>query len=178
MQKSIQDQIADGDLTPYEAAEQITLATAMQRVLTERVDALKGYMADVMDPREHYTTHTGVVTAKRGAEPKWRVKDPRAYAEWLDEHGETSGVEETLMPVDVVTKHDAIEHLIRQFGGETPDGVELSRGTADTVAVSKVKSWDDIYADQELVGQARQVLGLEAGDSEDEDDEEDAWDAI
>ncbi|RBQ00043.1 hypothetical protein [Bifidobacterium xylocopae] len=174
MGKSIQDQLADGDLTPYEASEQLTMATAMQKVLKERVDALKRYVAGELDPREHLTTSTGVVTAKRGSEPKWRVKDPQAYARWLDAHGEGGSVEETLMPVDVVTRHDAIEHLIRQFEGEVPDGVEMSKGTLDTVAVSKVKAWADIFGDAELVGLARQVLGIEAG-SDGAEDEKDEW---
>jgi hypothetical protein len=125
---NIQELIADGEITPFEAAQQLALVTAMLRQLKDSETALRGYLTDHLDPKEHLTTALGVVSYKRGSESRWRVKDPVAYGQWLAMNGETASVEEVLYPVEYVTKPDAIEKLVRDHGGEQPDGVELSGG--------------------------------------------------
>ncbi|OZG49872.1 hypothetical protein [Bombiscardovia coagulans] len=173
--KDISDELADGEITLYEAAEQITLVTSMQKLLKQRLDALKEFVTASLDPKEHLTTHTGVVTYKRGAEPKWRVKDPQAFAIWLEEHGESESVEQVLVPAEHVTQPAAIEHLVHQYKGEQPDGVEFAGGTSDTIAISKVKAWSDIFEDQQMVDAAAQMLGIESSAANKEEDE---WDKI
>lgn len=175
-QRDLVDMLADGEYTPYEAAGQLALAQSMQKQLKTQIDALKEYLTGQLDANQHLTTSLGVVTAKRGSEPRWRVKDPVAFARWLGSHGEGSSVERVPYPVEWATKPDAIEHLIGQHGGEQPDGVELSRGTGDTVAVSKVKDWADVFEDVKAQGQARRLLGIEGPEDGGQDDEgKDFW---
>lgn len=179
--KDIADLLADGELTTFEAAAQLSLAQSMQKRLKTQIDALKEFLTDRMDAREHLTTGLGTVTAKRGSEPRWRVKDPVAFAQWLKEHGEEESVEQVPYPKEFASKPDAIEHLVGQFGGEQPAGVELSRGSGDTVAVSRVKDWAQIFDDQQAQSQARQLLGITGGKDEvkdDADEEENPWDRI
>ena len=180
--KDITDRLADGEYSSYEAARQLALAQSMEKELKRQIVALKDFLTDRMDSREHLTTELGTVAAKRGSEPRWRVKDAVAFAQWLETHGEESSVEQVPYPVEWATKPDAIEHLIGQHGGEQPAGVELSRGTGDTVAVSKVKEWSQIFSDQKAQTQARQLLGITSGGVEaitdDASDEEDPWDRI
>ena len=180
MAKDIADMLADGELTTFEAASQLALAQSMQKRLKTQIDALKEFLTDRMDPKEHLTTDLGTVTAKRGSEPRWRVKDPVAFAQWLKEHGEEESVEQVPYPKEWAAKPDAIEHLVGQFGGEQPAGVELSRGSGDTVAVSRVKDWAQIFDDHQAQAQARQLLGITSGLGEikDDADEEDPWDRI
>lgn len=176
MTRDIADLLADGELSTFEAATQLSLAQSMQKRLKTQIDALKEFLTDRMDAREHLTTGLGTVTAKRGSEPRWRVKDPVAFAQWLREHGEDESVEQVPYPKDFVTKPDAIEHLVGQFGGEQPAGVELSRGTGDTVAVSRVKDWAAILQDMQAQDQARRLLGIEGPEADGKDDEsKDFW---
>ena len=161
--KDITDRLADGEYTSYEAARQLALAQSMEKELKRQIGALKDFLTDKMDSKEHLTTELGTVAAKHGSEPRWRVKDAVAFAQWLGTHGEESSVEQVPYPVEWATKPDAIEHLIGQHGGEQPAGVELSRGTGDTVAVSKVKDWAQIFSDQKAQAQARQLLGITSG---------------
>lgn len=168
--KDITDRLADGEYTSMEAARQLALAQSMEKELKRQIGALKDFLTDKMDSREHLTTEIGVVAAKRGSEPRWKVKDAVAFAQWLETHGEESSVEQVPYPVEWATKPDAIEHLIGQHGGEQPAGVELSRGTGDTVAVSKVKEWSQIFNDQKAQAQARQLLGITSGDSVGDED--------
>lgn len=168
--KDITDRLADGEYTSYEAARQLALAQSMEKELKRQIGALKEFLTDRMDSKEHLTTELGTVAAKRGSEPRWKVKDPVAFAQWLGTHGEESSVEQVPYPVEWATKPDAIEHLIGQHGGEQPAGVELSRGTGDTVAVSKVKDWAQIFNDQKAQAQARQLLGITGGRSAGDED--------
>lgn len=168
--KDITDRLADGEYTSIEAARQLALAQSMEKELKRQIGALKDFLTDRMDSKEHLTTEIGVVAAKRGSEPRWRVKDAVAFAQWLQSHGEESSVEQMPYPVEWVTKPDAIEHLIGQHGGEQPAGVELSRGTGDTVAVSKVKEWSQIFNDQQAQMQARQLLGITGGEPAGDED--------
>jgi hypothetical protein len=160
---NIQELIADGEITPFEAAQQLALVTAMLRQLKDSETALRGYLTDHLDPKEHLTTALGVVSYKRGSESRWRVKDPVAYGQWLAMNGETASVEEVLYPVEYVTKPDAIEKLVRDHGGEQPDGVELSGGRSDSVATSKVKAWSEVMADLTAQRQAGALLGIDGG---------------
>lgn len=160
---NIQELIADGEITPIEAAQQLALVTSMLRQLKDSESALRGYLTDHLDPKEHLTTAVGVVSYKRGSEAKWRVKDPVAYGQWLARNGEESSVEEVLFPVEFITKPDAIEKLVRDHGGEQPDGVELSGGRADSVATSKVKAWSEVMADLTAQRQAGAPLGIDSG---------------
>ncbi len=179
---SIQELIADGDLTPIEAAKQLALVTSMLRQLEDSETALRGYLTDHLDPKEHLTTALGVVSYKRGGEAKWRVKDPVAFGQWLARNGEESSVEEVLYPVEFITKPDAIEKLVRDHGGEQPDGVELSGGRSDSVATSKVKAWGEVMADLTAQRQAGALLGIESGKEEQEESKEDeeafSWETI
>lgn len=168
--KDITDRLADGEYTSIEAARQLALAQSMEKELKRQIGALKDFLTDKMDSKEHLTTELGTVAAKRGSEPRWRVKDAVAFAQWLQSHGEESSVEQVPYPVEWATKPDAIEHLIGQHGGEQPAGVELSRGSGDTVAVSKVKEWSQIFSDQKAQAQARQLLGITSGDSVGDED--------
>ena len=168
--KDITDRLADGEYTSIEAARQLALAQSMEKELKRQIGALKDFLTDRMDSKEHLTTELGTVAAKHGSEPRWRVKDAVAFAQWLETHGEESSVEQVPYPVEWATKPDAIEHLIGQHGGEQPAGVELSRGTGDTVAVSKVKDWAQIFSDQKAQAQARQLLGITSGDSVGDED--------
>lgn len=174
--KSIAEQVADGDLTPIEAAQQLALVTAMLRRLKDSEAALRGYLTDHLDPKEHLTTSLGVVGYKRGAESKWRVKDPVAYGQWLARNGEESSVEEVLYPVEFITKPDAIEALVHKHGGEKPDGVEMMGGRADSVATSEVKAWGEVMADLTAQRQAGELLGIESGKEEKKEVSE--WDRI
>lgn len=180
--KDITDRLADGEYTSIEAARQLALAQSMEKELKRQIGALKDFLTDRMDSKEHLTTELGTVAAKHGSEPRWRVKDAVAFAQWLETHGEKSSVEQVPYPVEWATKPDAIEHLIGQHGGEQPAGVELSRGTGDTVAVSKVKEWSQIFNDQKAQAQARQLLGITSSDSVGDEDgkaeEENPWDRI
>lgn len=168
--KDITDRLADGEYTSIEAARQLALAQSMEKELKRQIGALKDFLTDKMDSKEHLTTELGTVAAKHGSEPRWKVKDAVAFAQWLEKHGEESSVEQVPYPVEWATKPDAIEHLIGQHGGEQPAGVELSRGTGDTVAVSKVKDWAQIFNDQKAQAQARQLLGITSGDSVGDED--------
>ncbi|MSD90196.1 hypothetical protein [Bifidobacterium asteroides] len=168
--KDITDRLADGEYTSYEAARQLALAQSMEKELKRQIEALKDFLTEKMDAKEHLTTEIGTVAAKHGSEPRWKVKDAVAFAQWLETHGEESSVEQVPYPVEWATKPDAIEHLIGQHGGEQPAGVELSRGTGDTVAVSKVKEWSQIFNDQKAQSQARQLLGITSGDSAGDED--------
>lgn len=168
--KDITDRLADGEYSSIEAARQLALAQSMEKELKRQIGALKDFLTDKMDSKEHLTTELGTVAAKHGSEPRWRVKDAVAFAQWLQSHGEESSVEQVPYPVEWATKPDAIEHLIGQHGGEQPAGVELSRGTGDTVAVSKVKDWAQIFSDQKAQAQARQLLGITSGDSVGDED--------
>ncbi len=180
--KDITDRLADGEYTSIEAARQLALAQSMEKELKRQIGALKDFLTDKMDSKEHLTTELGTVAAKHGSEPRWRVKDAVAFAQWLETHGEESSVEQVPYPVEWATKPDAIEHLIGQHGGEQPAGVELSRGTGDTVAVSRVKEWSQIFSDQKAQAQARQLLGITSSGveaiSDDASKEEDPWDRI
>lgn len=182
MMKDITDRLADGEYSSYEAARQLVLAQSMEKELERQIGALKDFLTGKMDPKQHLTTELGTVAAKHGSEPRWRVKDSVAFARWMQTHGEESSVEQVQYPVEWATKPDAIEHLIGQHGGEQPAGVELSRGTGDTVAVSRVKEWSQIFGDQKAQAQARQLLGISSDGMEaikdDTDDEEDPWDRI
>ena len=168
--KDITDRLADGEYTSIDAARQLALAQSMEKELDRQIGALKDFLTDKMDSKEHLTTELGTVAAKHGSEPRWKVKDPVAFAQWLETHGEESSVEQVPYPVEWATKPDAIEHLIGQHGGEQPAGVELSRGSGDTVAVSKVKEWSQIFSDQKAQVQARQLLGITSGDSVGDED--------
>ena len=180
--KDITDRLADGEYTSMDAARQLALAQSMEKELDRQIGALKDFLTDKMDSREHLTTELGTVAAKHGSEPRWKVKDAVAFAQWLETHGEESSVEQVPYPVEWATKPDAIEHLIGQHGGEQPAGVELSRGTGDTVAVSKVKEWSQIFSDQKAQAQARQLLGITSGGveaiSDDASEGENPWDRI
>lgn len=168
--KDITDRLADGEYTSTDAARQLALAQSMEKELKRQIEALKDFLTEKMDSKEHLTTEIGTVAAKHGSEPRWRVKDAVAFAQWLETHGEESSVEQVPYPVEWATKPDAIEHLIGQHGGEQPAGMELSRGTGDTVAVSKVKEWSQIFSDQQAQAQARQLLGITSGDSVGDED--------
>lgn len=168
--KDITDRLADGEYSSIEAARQLALAQSMEKELKRQIGALKDFLTDKMDSKEHLTTELGTVAAKHGSEPRWRVKDAVAFAQWLQSHGEESSVEQVPYPVEWATKPDAIEHLFGQHGGEQPAGVELSRGTGDTAAVSKVKDWAQIFSDQKAQAQARQLLGITSGDSVGDED--------
>jgi hypothetical protein len=160
---SIKELIADGEITPIEAAKQLALVTSMLRQLKDSESALRGYLTDHLDPREHLTTALGVVSYKRGSESRWRVKDPVAFGQWLAMNGEKSSVEEVLYPVEFITKPDEIEKLVRDHGGEQPDGVELSGARADSVATSKVKAWSEVMNDLTAQRQAGALLGIDGG---------------
>ena len=73
--KDITDRLADGEYTSYEAARQLALAQSMEKELKRQIGALKDFLTDKMDSKEHLTTEIGTVAAKRGSEPRWRVKD-------------------------------------------------------------------------------------------------------
>jgi hypothetical protein len=173
---NIQELIADGEITPIEAAQQLALVTAMLRRLKDSETVLRGYLTDHLDPKEHLTTALGVVSFKRGSEARWRVKDPVAFGQWLARNGEESSVEEVLYPVEFITKPDAIEKLVRDHGGEQPDGVELSAGRADSVATSKIKAWNEVMGDLTAQRQAGALLGIDSGSQEQEEVSE--WDRI
>ncbi|MEE8702022.1 hypothetical protein [Bifidobacterium crudilactis] len=158
---NIQELIADGEITPIEAAQQLALVTSMLRQLKDSEAFLRGYLTDHLDPKEHLTTALGVVSYKRGSEAKWRVKDPVAYGQWLARNYEMESVEQIFYPVEVITKPDAIEKLVRDHLGEQPDGVELSGGRADSVATSKVTAWSEVMADLAAQRQAGALLGIE-----------------
>jgi hypothetical protein len=91
------------------------------------------------------------------------VKDPVAYGQWLARNGETASVEEVLFPVEFITKPDAIEKLVRDHGGEQPDGVEQSAGRDDSVATSNVKAWNEVMNDLTAQRQAGALLGIDGG---------------
>ncbi|MCI1663357.1 MAG: hypothetical protein LKI23_06845 [Bifidobacterium crudilactis] len=158
---NIQELIADGEITPIEAAQQLALVTSMLRQLKDSEAFLRGYLTDHLDPKEHLTTALGVVSYKRGSEAKWRVKDPVAYGQWLARNYEMESVEQIFYPVEVITKPDAIEKLVRDHLGVQPDGVELSGGRADSVATSKVTAWSEVMADLAAQRQAGALLGIE-----------------
>ncbi|GAA6121927.1 hypothetical protein BPY_00350 [Bifidobacterium psychraerophilum] len=172
---SIKELVADGEITPIEAAQQLALVTAMLRQLKDSETALRGYLTDHLDPKEHLTTALGVVSYKRGSEAKWRVKDPVAYGQWLARNYEMESVEQIFYPVEVITKPDAIEKLVRDHLGEQPDGVELSGGRADSVATSKVKTWSEVMADLTAQRQAGALLGIDGSGKNEEVSE---WDRI
>ncbi|MCI1635172.1 hypothetical protein [Bifidobacterium sp.] len=172
---SVAELIEAGEITPIEAAQQLALVTAMLHQLKDSESALRGYLTDHLDPKEHLTTALGVVSYKRGGEAKWRVKDPVAFGQWLARNGEESSVEEVLYPVEFITKPDAIEKLVRDHLGEQPDGVELSGGRADSVATSKVKAWNEVMNDLTAQRQAGALLGIDSGSKKKEVSE---WDRI
>ncbi|MEE8725513.1 MAG: hypothetical protein SOI15_05515, partial [Bifidobacterium crudilactis] len=80
-----------------------------------------------------------------------------------------------LYPVEFITKPDAIEKLVRDHGGEQPDGVELSGGRDDSVATSKVKAWSEVMNDLTAQRQAGALLGIDGGSKKKEVSE---WDRI
>ncbi|MFT9112016.1 MAG: hypothetical protein ABF453_03020 [Bifidobacterium psychraerophilum] len=173
---SVAELIEAGEITPFEAAQQLALVTAMMRRLKDSESALRGYLTDHLDPREHLTTALGVVSYKRGSESRWRVKDPIAFGQWLAMNGEESSVEEVLYPVEFITKPDAIEKLVHDHLGEQPDGVELSGGRADSVSTSKIRPWSEVMADLTAQRQAGALLGIDSGSQEQEEVSE--WDRI
>lgn len=73
--KNITDRLADGEYSFYEAARQLVLAQSMEKELEWQIGTLKDFLTDKMDPKQHLTTETGTVAAKRGSEPRWKVKD-------------------------------------------------------------------------------------------------------
>lgn len=164
--KSLREQLDDGDVDPGEAATQLALVNTMQKILKERENTLRGYLVENIDPNNHIETTVGDVAYKRGADSKWRVKDPVAFANWLKDNGEADSVEVVVFPLEFITKPDAIEKLVRDHGGEQPAGVEYSGGRADSVAVSLPKSWRTTFFDHANAVEALRVLGIEAPESE------------
>ncbi|MCI1637794.1 MAG: hypothetical protein LKI30_06830, partial [Bifidobacterium crudilactis] len=57
---SVAELIEAGEITPIEAAKQLALVTAMLRQLKDSESALRGYLTDHLDPKEHLTTALGV----------------------------------------------------------------------------------------------------------------------
>ena len=164
--KSLREQLNDGDVSPDEAASQLAIVTTMQKMLKERESILRGYLVENIDPNNHIDTMVGDVTYKRGADSKWHVKDPVAFAEWLKANGEAGSVETVVFPLEFITKPDAIEKLVRDHGGEQPEGVEYSGGRADSVSVSLPKSWRTTFFDRANAVKALHALGIEAPESE------------
>jgi hypothetical protein len=159
----VQQQIDDGDITPYEAANQLALITMMVKKLNERASVLKPFITGHLDAKEHLTTQVGgTVTYKRGAAATPKVKDLPAYGAWLFDHGEEElTVHDVVMPVDAALTKGFLEALVEKRG-EVSEGVEYTKGSDDTVSVSLPKDWVEKFEDPKLMAQSLNLLGIEA----------------
>lgn len=104
-------------------------------------------------------THIGKTEKRQGREPKWKVRDPEAYAELLKEHGMGEMVEKVEMPLKSATTDAFIGDLVRNEA-EIPDCVELSGGTADTVVVTVDKDIEDKLSNLGLGDVAEEIFGI------------------
>jgi hypothetical protein len=166
--KDIREQIDDGEITPNEAAAQLALITAMQKKLKARESVLRDYCTENIDPKNHITTSLGEVAYKRGSEGSWKVKDPLAFARELRRLGEDASVVTVDYPVDFATKPDEITALIQRHLDELespedgPEGVVHAGERDDSVAVKLPNDWELMFDDPVVLGQASEMLGIEA----------------
>jgi hypothetical protein len=161
MSSELREQLDSGVMSTQEAATQLALMTVMQKIMKDSEKILRDYLTENIGPKESRETGVGSVSYKRGAESKWGVKDPVAFADWLKANGEESSVETVAYPLEFITKPDAIEKLVRDHGGEQPAGVEYSGGRNDTVAVSLPKNWRTTFMDEHNTVGALKALGIE-----------------
>ncbi|KAB8291886.1 hypothetical protein [Bifidobacterium apri] len=167
-------QIENGDITPYEAASQLAVVTAMLKQLKTSEKALRDYLTGQLGDREHLTTMFGEVTQKRGAQAKWRVTDPVEYAKWLISTGHEDMTVTLPVPVDDACKPDAISAFITANGGEVPprEAADLKGGSADSVTVKPAGTLSELAAKNKRVnGDMRLALGMAPEEPESESDD-------
>ena len=156
-------QIENGDITPYEAASQLAVVTAMLKQLKTTEKALRDYLVGQLDDREHLTTKFGEVTQKRGAQAKWRVTDPVEYAKWLIGTGHADMTVNMPVPVEDACKPDAISAFITANGGEVPprEAADLKGGSADSVTVKPKGTLSELAAMiKRVTGDMMLALGM------------------
>ena len=175
-QLTAQQLIDDGDITPIEAANRLSVVEALAKSLKAEQTALRGYLAEHLDPKEHLTGVAGDITYKRGAASKFKVVDPQAYAQWLLDNGEEESVEQVIQPKDFATKPDVLEAALHSNHGEAVPGIGETNGTSDSVAVKLRRDWREALTDPVAVTQVQQVLGIESSPEETtEETGEDPW---
>lgn len=159
--KPLEDQLLDGDLTPYQVGNQLQLVHGMMDSLKQREKLLKGFMLDHLNDREELKGVFGSVTQKRGGETKWKVTDPLAYGKWLHDNGKDNMVVESYAPVEEACEAGYLQALNVENDGEVPDGVDPPKARVDTVVVKVSKDWREKVDSIDLTGEMKQNLGIE-----------------
>ena len=100
----------------------------------------KSLMLDRMDASDSYAIsldgvdYGRITRTQGGAEGKYEVKDPQAYAQWLLKHDREADVEMTPTPIRQACEPGMLAHMIEvELKGELPDGVAYKPPTAAQV---------------------------------------------
>ncbi|MFT8640122.1 hypothetical protein [Bifidobacterium sp.] len=179
--KNIAEQIADGDINSYEAANRLTLVEAMMKTLKAESATLRGFLSQQMVSKDKLTGIVGEVSYRDGHEAKPYVEDEKELASWLFDNGEDDSVEQVLVPKEYMFKPDVLVALIKSHGGEAIPGIDFKGGSKPSVVIKVTKGWQSKLKDEKVLGQAKELLGIESGEEKqetEEDGEEYSWDRI
>ncbi len=106
----------------------------------------------------------GSITLTKGAEGKYEVTDPVAYANVLCDiglvlSGGRKAWEKVNWPRPEAVKSAFIDQLVREHGGELPDGVEYKPGRAPTVTLRLARGFADKAFDSIQLGNTMKLIG-------------------
>lgn len=106
----------------------------------------------------------GSITLTKGSEGGYRVVDPVAYANVLCDieaylSGGRKAWEKVNYPRPEAMKEKYIDQLVRDHGGEVPDGVEYKPGRAQTVTLRLVRGFVDRPFDVQRLNNAMRLIG-------------------
>ncbi|MFT9059730.1 hypothetical protein [Bifidobacterium aquikefiri] len=177
--KDIAEQIADGDINSYEIANRLTVAEAFIKFLKQDSQVCRSFLASRMVSKDKLTGIVGEVSYRDGHEDKPYVKDEKELASWLYDNGEEDSVEQVLVPKEYMFKPDVLMALIKSHGGEAIPGIDFKGGAKPSVSIKVTKDWQAKLKDAKVLGQAKELLGIESGEEQQEEDgEEYSWDRI
>ena len=134
------------ELTPDALLAHMAGLTILKKRIDKAVgEAKRQYLRthDADSPQENAVfagTDAATVLVKRDGEGSYRVDDPLAYADFLTHYGLDCEGQPAVITVNYPTPNAMsgrfLERLIREHGGEIPDGVKYVPGRAGGVTIT------------------------------------------
>lgn len=138
----IDDQL--DNLTDHDLAQLMAESKALENHLKVLKAKITERLTNRMSVVDTLTTPLGKISLAKGSDGKPYVKDPTAYGQWLKDNG-SDDYHEAPIPDEDVTKPDALKLIIKQNGGDMPDGVEFRSGRADSLRVTLAKGYENKF---------------------------------
>lgn len=134
------------EMTPDTLLAHMAGLAILQKKITKALDGAKRqYLRthDADSPRENAVfagLDAATVLVKRDGEGSYKVDDPLAYADFLSHYGLDCEGQPAVITVNYPTPNAMgerfLERLIREHGGEIPDGVKYQPGRSGGVTVT------------------------------------------